>query len=253
MIIKTLAIVLRTVDYSESSIIATLFTKQHGAIAVIAKGARKPRSKFSAYLVPGQVLEVVYYMKSSRDVQTLSEVSYFLKLDECRTNIEKMALSTTSIELVQQVVHDNEVNEPLFVFLVNLLKWIQTVEEVKKIMFPYIQVRILEHIGIGLQPDERLFHKNVHNGYINITSGLLSEESEGEQSVKLTDKQFYFLKECLLSKKASIFKINIPDHDIVELIEYLDRYIRYHVEGVRPRRSDEIFDQILNTIYEKPR
>lgn len=246
MIIKTTAIVLRTVDFSESSIIATLFTLKHGTIAVIAKGARKPKSKFSAYLVPGQVLEVVYYMKTSRGVQTLSEASYYLKLDQIRTDIEKMAMATVTMELVQQVTHENEVNEELFIFLLKLLKWIHTVDTIKKIMFPYIQIRILEYIGIGLQPDENVFQEHKGSGYLNIASGTFSSEPGGEQSVKLTGKQYIFVRECLRSKKASILETNMTEQELKEMIEYLDRYIRYHVEGVRPRKSDGIFDQILS-------
>jgi DNA repair protein RecO (recombination protein O) len=82
IITKTEAIVLRTVEFQESSIIATLFTLKHGKIAVIAKGARKPKSKFAAFLVAGQMLEVVYYMKQTRQVQTLSDTSYLQKLDK---------------------------------------------------------------------------------------------------------------------------------------------------------------------------
>lgn len=246
MITKTTAIVLRTVNYSESSIIATLFTYKHGTIAVIAKGARRPKNKLSAYLVPGQVLEVVYYMKTTRSVQTLSEASYYLKLDQIRTDIEKMALATTTMELVRQITHENEVNEGLFIFLLKLLKWIHSMDAIKKIMFPYIQIRILEHIGIGLQPDESISQDNPGYGYINIASGTFSSESASEQSVKLTGKQYKFVRECLQSQKASILETNLKEQELKELIEYLDRYIRYHVEGVKPRKSDSIFEQILN-------
>ncbi|NBB77645.1 MAG: DNA repair protein RecO, partial [Bacteroidetes bacterium] len=41
MITKTEAVVLRSVDYSESSLIVTLFTRKHGITAVIAKGAKR--------------------------------------------------------------------------------------------------------------------------------------------------------------------------------------------------------------------
>lgn len=237
---------LKTVNYSESSIIATLFTRKHGTIAVIAKGARKPKNKFSAYLVVGQVLEVVYYMKTTRAVQTLSDTAYYLKLDTLRYDIEKMALTMSAMEFIRQVVHDNEVNNELFNFLLKMLKWLNGKESVSKMIFPYLQIRVLEYVGIGLQPDETVLQKSSKIGYINIETGSFSEVSEGAQSIKLSEKQTRFLKIGLLSKSSKLFDIKLTDNELKDLIEYLDRYIRYHIEGVKTRRSDVIFDQLLN-------
>jgi DNA repair protein RecO (recombination protein O) len=125
MITKTEAIVLRTVDFQESSLIATLFTRKYGKVAVIAKGARRPKSKLAAYLVPGQILETVIFMKETRDVQTLSEATYILrKLDRIRLDMDKMALVVTTLELASQIIHSHEPNEDLYQLLVKLLPWI---------------------------------------------------------------------------------------------------------------------------------
>lgn len=244
MITKTEAIVLRTVEYQESSIIATLFTHKHGKIAVIAKGARKPKSKFSAFLVPGQMLEVVYYMKQTRQVQTLSDVSYLKKLDNIRLNLQKMALATITLELTSQLLHDNEVNEPLFQFLSAMLPWINKQDKVSRIMFPYIQIRLAQLLGIGIQNviEE---HDSVNMGYINIESGTLSSQPVESEAVKLTPKQFHFVRESLKSMKSSIFDIDLSTNELKSLIDYLDKYFRYHIEGVKPRKSDAIFEQLL--------
>lgn len=247
MIVKTEAIVLRKVDFSESSIIATLFTRRSGAIAVIAKGAKKPKSKFAASLVPGQLLEVILYYKDSREVQTLSEVSYAQKLDGLRVDVTKMALVHTTLELVGQVVHTNEVNVELYDFIRRFLIWINNSKNPGKIVFPYIQFRILERIGIGLQPSQHIIDgtNGMGDGYINIESGTLSESADGSQSVKLTTGQFQFLRRCLVSKNSSILSMTLSEQEITTLIEYLDKYIRYHVDGVKPRKSDSIFAQIV--------
>lgn len=245
MVTKTEAVVLRTVDYSESSQIVTLFTRKHGIIAIIAKGAKRPKSKFAALMVPGQVLEVVVYIKPTRSVQTLSEASPMLKLDQLRIDLEKMAIATTTLELINQVLHENEVNEPLFAFLVKFLRWVNKYEKPNRVIFPYVQLRVMELIGIGLQQDPSVDEETL-NGYMNIESGTLSSHAGGHQSVRLTSQQFIFLRKSLHSQKQSIFETNFKKSELSELIEYLDRYIRYHIEGVKPRKSDQIFEKILN-------
>lgn len=244
MITKTEAIVLRTVDYRESSLIATLFTRKHGKIAVIARGARRPKSKFAAFLVPGQYLEVVYYMKSSRAVQTLSDASYLKKLGQLRVNMEKMALTLTTLELVAQIIHDNEVNEPVFQFLENMLPWVDQADEITKKLFPYIQIRLAELVGIGLQ-SENCEGTITKKGYINIQNGSLSREQQGDEALPLTPAQFAFVCKSLHSMSSSIIQMNLTRREVNELIEYLDRYFRYHIEGIKPRKSDAIFDQLL--------
>lgn len=245
MVTKTESVVLRTIDYSESSQIVTLFTRKHGVIAVIAKGAKRPKSKFAALMVPGQVLEVVVYIKPTRNVQTLSEASYLLKLDQLRIDLEKIALATTTLELINQVLHENEVNEPLFAFLVKFLRWINEHENPSRLIFPYVQIRVMEHVGIGLQADETV-SKETSSGYMNIESGTLSSKAGGDQSIRLTTEQFIFLRDSLHSRKQSVFEIDLKKSELSRLIEYLDRYIRYHIEGVKPRKSDAIFEKILN-------
>jgi DNA repair protein RecO len=245
MVTKTEAVVLRTVDYSESSLIVTLFTREHGVIAVIAKGAKRPKSKFAALMVPGQVIEAVIYIKGTRNVQTLSEASYMLKLDQLRIDLEKLALTTTTLELIKQVLHENEVNELLFAFLVKFLRWINSYDNPGRIIFPYVQLRVMDHIGIGIQPEENL-DSETSSGYMNIELGTLSQSAEGAESIRLTSKQFQFIRDTLFSKKQSIFEIDLEKSELSDLIGYLDRYIRYHIEGVKPRKSDEIFEKILN-------
>lgn len=244
MITKTEAVVLRTVDFKESSLIATLFSQKHGKIAVIAKGARKPKSKFSAFLVPGQILEVVYWMKQNRSVQTLSEVSYLLKLDNLRYDLEKMALVSTTLELTSQLIHENEENAPLFNFLLKLLPWISEREDVSKIIFPYIQIRLAQLSGIGLQAETEQGTES-QIGYMNIETGTLSYSMEGAKSIRLSALQFVFVHESLHSMKSALFEMKLSQNELTELIEYLDIYFRYHIEGIRPRKSDAIFEQIL--------
>lgn len=242
MIVKSDAIVMKTVDYSESSIIATLFTREKGKIAVIAKGARKPKNKFSAFLVVGQLLEVVVYIKESRSVQTLSDVSYTRKLHSFRVDIEKMALMMTTMELSNQVLHDNEVNLPLFDFLMKTLVWVDKQTEVSSQLFPYLQLRIAEYIGIGVQ---YMNSDESESGYLNISSGLLSPQKEDDNAERLSPSQFAFMKKSLHSANASVLRIVMNPNELKKLIQILDKYFIYHVEGMKPRRSDKIFDQLL--------
>jgi DNA repair protein RecO (recombination protein O) len=244
LITKTEIIVFRTVDYSESSYIATVLSREHGKIALMVKGARKPKSKFSGMLQPGNLLNAVYYYKASRNVQTLSEASYAFRLKTISVNIEKMALATSALELIAQLVHENEVNEPVFDFTRNFLEWLDVQDSVSRKIFPYLQVRLAFLLGLELQIQQ--LNSKSENGYLNIQDGTVSRDAGSANAIRLTENQLVFLKHCTVFRKLSIFDIDLNNNELRSLIDHLDKYFRYHLEGVRPRRSDAIFDQILN-------
>lgn len=54
------AFVLHRYDWSESSLILEVFTRHHGRVALVAKGAKRPSSSFRPILLPLQPLHVAF-------------------------------------------------------------------------------------------------------------------------------------------------------------------------------------------------
>jgi DNA repair protein RecO (recombination protein O) len=70
---KSPAIIIRQVDFSESSRVVTLFTRSLGKVAVLAKGAKRLKGPFDAALDLLAVCEVVFLRKSSSGLDILTE------------------------------------------------------------------------------------------------------------------------------------------------------------------------------------
>ena len=70
---KTSAIVLRVVDFSETSCVVTLFTEDFGKIGALAKGARRPKGPFDSALDLLAVCRIVFIHKSSDTLDLLTE------------------------------------------------------------------------------------------------------------------------------------------------------------------------------------
>ncbi len=71
MIIRTRAIVLRRIRYSDTSLIATVLTPSRGIESILAKGARSAKSRTAAILQPLEEIEIQYYVKPGRDLHIL--------------------------------------------------------------------------------------------------------------------------------------------------------------------------------------
>jgi DNA repair protein RecO (recombination protein O) len=68
------AFVLHRYDWSESSVILDLFTREQGRLAVVAKGAKKPYSNFRSVLLPFQRLQVSLSGAAAKDESSNSDV-----------------------------------------------------------------------------------------------------------------------------------------------------------------------------------
>jgi DNA repair protein RecO (recombination protein O) len=66
--------VLHRYDWSESSLILEVFTRDHGRIALVAKGVKKPSSQFRPVLLPLQPLQLSY--GGDAEVQTLKSAEW---------------------------------------------------------------------------------------------------------------------------------------------------------------------------------
>jgi len=72
-ITRTDALCLRTADVMESSRMVTLFSPEHGRLSGLAKGARRPRSRFGAALDRFAYSRVIYYWHQEKTVFTISD------------------------------------------------------------------------------------------------------------------------------------------------------------------------------------
>ena len=221
----------------------TLFTKEHGKMAVIVRGVKKQKSKFSGLIEVGNLLDVVYYHKDTRSVQILTEASLLEKTLNLRVNFEKMATAMSALELISQLLHEGEVNKPLFKFTRKFLLWLDQSDENPHQIFPYLQIKLAGLIGLGLQLETDLAKEEAH--FFNIESGHISSHNTGSHSYKLSQNQFLYVTLALQARGAKVFDISFSNGELKELIQYFDRYLKYHVEGLRDRKSDAIFEQIL--------
>ena len=254
MIQSSRAVVIKTIEYGESSKIVTMLTEEHGKIAFIARGARKSKSAYAAKLQVGQMLDLVYYYKPTRSVQNLKEVSYWNRLENIYQDFEKWGVIIAVCEMVDQLVQEGEVNGEMFSFITALLPWFEEAEVEPKKVFPYIQVRLADMNGIGIQwmaPVKQVQNQEEAGNspntslYLNVTEGAVTEAATDKRSLHLTENKQLYLYLAIHSRNPAMFTINFSNEELNSLIHDLDQYLGYHIEDLKPRRSDSIFQQFL--------
>ncbi len=115
---KSEALVLRGVDFSESSRIVTFLTPARGRLACIAKGARRKNSRLGPILDSLNRVEIVYYYKEGRQVQNLAEASLLDGFVALKGDLERNAYAALPLEIAYKAVHENEPSESFYARLV---------------------------------------------------------------------------------------------------------------------------------------
>ena len=117
---KTKGIVLKTVRYGETSIIAGIFTELFGLQSYLINGVRITSKKGSGkanLLQPGAILDMVVYHNEFRNLQRVKEFKWGYLYENIFFNVFRNAVALFMVELLQRSVKQPEPNPPLYNFI----------------------------------------------------------------------------------------------------------------------------------------
>lgn len=99
-IVTTRSIVLQTHPFSDTSKILRLLTLDHGPQSVMARGALRPRSRFSGVLEPFADGTATFYLKPDRDLHTLSDFDLSRERQALGRDLWRYSAASVLCELV---------------------------------------------------------------------------------------------------------------------------------------------------------
>ncbi|NTV98787.1 MAG: DNA repair protein RecO, partial [Chlorobiaceae bacterium] len=122
MIVKTRAVVLKELKYRDQSKICSIYSRDFGKMSVMAKGARNPKNKLNGLLCAGNVVDVVIYRKSGRELQLVSDANLVSSPMVPVPDMDRFAVLYRIIDLVRITTENDEQNLQLFSLLTATLE-----------------------------------------------------------------------------------------------------------------------------------
>ena len=145
-IIKTEAIVLKTFDFRETSLIAHFFTKDHGRVNGILKGIRKDPRKFASTLEPFSSNEIVFYQSRNSGLHLVSQCDLKDNFSPLRNNLESLVCAYYLVDLMMQFMPEEEKNTAVYELALSALRRMQSHKEPQKISRVFL-IKFLKLIG----------------------------------------------------------------------------------------------------------
>ncbi len=227
MIINTSAVVLRSFPYGETSIIARCYTRDHGKVSLIVKGARRKKSPMAAYFQPLNYLDIVYYYRQTRSLQSISKASFVEIWSDKNQDIKKITYSMAAVELIERTNTDNDPHPELFDELVTVLKLFNSSTLRLNIIFWYFQIKLLTILGF--KPD---FY-NLEHGNIKFPDPFLGPNSK------------QILEDLNNHSIGNIGNVSATSKDRKAISEYLTANFQYHFDGLDNLKSFSVLKQII--------
>lgn len=237
MITASRGIVLHTADYSETSLIARIYTRNNGLMSFIAKGVRKKGASIRKNLFqPLNLVEVVYYFKENSSLHTLREISIEKQFNLIPTDISRSSVLIYMNELLNRSVPAAGPDSALFDFIRDSVLRLDDISTVPA-MFPLdFTLRLTHYLGFSPRADYDKEH-------------TVFDLMEGCYSVSEPEHPYY-LKPPLSGTLAGL--IGNPEllagtkyEDRSLLLEKLFDYYRLHLPGFGEMKSYEVLKAVL--------
>jgi DNA repair protein RecO (recombination protein O) len=148
----TEAVVLRTLRYGEADLIAHVLTRTVGRRGVIAKGARRPRSRLGARLEP--FLAVSLQLVEGRgDLATVRGVDVLAAHEAVRSSWRAQQVGAAALDLVSRITIEHQPVEPAYHLLRNFLDLLDSTtgsdDAVSAALLAAFELKLLHATGIA--------------------------------------------------------------------------------------------------------
>ncbi|MEM7456812.1 MAG: DNA repair protein RecO [Planctomycetota bacterium] len=105
---KSLAIVLRVTDFSETSCVVTLLTREFGKITALAKGARRPKNPFEAAIDVLALCRIVFLRRSSGAMDLLTEARLERRFRGAQVDVNRAYAGYYVVELLRSLTIEHD-------------------------------------------------------------------------------------------------------------------------------------------------
>ena len=147
--LKTQAVILRSIDWQDTSRITTLYTREAGKIKAIARGARRLKSPYQGIVESMNRVEALIYCSERRQIQILGEVSLEDSFSLIKKDYYKTGYVYAMLELADHFLPEEESDPVFFDFFAVLLGEMEKAAD-GRIIFWYYLLKFCSYLGFRL-------------------------------------------------------------------------------------------------------
>ncbi|MBL7741256.1 MAG: DNA repair protein RecO [Chitinophagaceae bacterium] len=242
---KTKGIVLRTVRYGETSVIATIFTELLGLQSYLVNGVRTSTKKGAgkaSLFQPSAILDMVVYHSELKQLQRIKEFRWGYLYQHILSDVRKNAVALFMVELLTKCLKQPEEQPELFHFAEDAFIHLDESSEMVAANFPlYFALHLPVFFGFRINDN---YSEKTH--ILDLQEGGFVPHPPPHPYF-IEDKQAYVTSQVLKAQRpGEIGEIKL-NHDFRRnLLFTYEKYYALHLQDFGTMRTLPVLREILS-------
>ena len=240
MIEKTSGILLHAVKYSETSLIASIYTEDYGRQSFIINGVHGKNSTVrAAVFQPLYLLDLEIYYKSGREIHRIKNARISFPYSNIPFDIRKSTQVLFLAEVLYKCLREEEPNIELFDFLYHSLTLLDLTEAGISNFHIWFLFKLTRFLGFSPNREDA----EICNFFDLQTARFVSHEPLHSQ---FTDKHLTILFTRLFNiDSSSIENLDYTQHERRLILEKLLEFYHIHLGNLGEFKSLEVLKEVL--------
>ena len=241
MLATTEGIVLHSIKYGESSVIATIYTREFGRQSFLINAARSKKSKNKASLLqPLFLVDLVTYRKQTLEIQRIKEIKSYQVYQNIPFEITKSTQTIFLAEMLYKTIGEQESFPEMFEFIQHTLLYFDLMEEGSANFHLWFLFRLTEYLGFLPDTSFKGFE-----GWFDLKKGEVVpfEPSHPMFFNKEATTYFQQLASFKLRELSSLqISRNMRDYLLLKMVDYY----QLHFDNLGNIKSLDVLKQVFS-------
>ncbi len=239
MIIKSPAIVIHSLRYSEADLIVTLFTKTSGLRTYLQRGILKSKKGKirSSLFQPLMHIEIEANHKNKGTLERIKEARVLTHYNSLHTNVVKSALVFFISDILKNSIQEEETNIDLFEYLETALFWLDSHDIIGNFHITFL-IKLTQYLGFF--PDT----SQLECEYFNMQEGVFQSVSTNPYC--LNGEHISRFKEFLGTTFEESMNVRLSKAIRSDILAMLLVYFELHLHGFKKPKSLSVLSEIFN-------
>ncbi|MCB0565741.1 MAG: DNA repair protein RecO [Phaeodactylibacter sp.] len=240
MQIKTRGIVLRSMKYSETSIIADIYTEERGMRSYIISGVRSKKAKIKAsQLQIMSLVDMVAYDRQEKGLNRVRELRAAYVFQSLPFDVRKSAVGLFMAELARKTVREPEENKRLFNFLFRSFRFLDETKAPIANLHLYFLLELSSFLGF--MPSEEWSEATP---IFDLQEGVFVA-STPPHVYHLGEAESRLLHQLLEKSLETCHELSLQRQQRKSLLLGLIDYFRLHIENLPAIHAHVVLQEVL--------
>ena len=241
MLEKTRGIILHQIKYTDSGIVAQMYTRKFGRQSFLIKGMRNRKTgKHAILFQPMFILDLELYYKQTREMQSLKEFSVSFTPYNIYSNIKKSCVAIFLGEILTSVLKEESPHEEMFDFIEESIIYFEQCKE----GFANFHIAFLAGLSsfLGFEPGQRLEEENAFFDMVNGIFVPIPPVHGNYANEEISD----ILADFFVASYDSIDKISLTGKMRNDVLETIVKFYSLHLPGLKKIKSLDVLKVVFS-------